>query len=265
MGSTVVYREDFLGETAFPTTPEVDLIGLGSFESATVGDPPPLVPTPDGVAGLVDLTVAGQGGTGIQQVIVGSPTGASFGSSQIGVSGRFSGFDPTYIGAGSAGMGIVLSDGVINAIGMLVDGSQGLMQLGVFESNSGGFINQRTLQLSFEQRAAILAGAAFDLDLWVDVDQGVAVATLDMGGSSVLATPMIGLNALAGDFYGIAAFTQMLDVVGGADDVLAVNLHELSATVPEPSTALLIAMGLGCLAAQRRGLQGKREPGTAPS
>ena len=101
----------------------------------------------------------------------------------------------------------------------------------------------------------------------VDLQRDVAHATLTVDENIVATSPELGFSVFTTQSFGFQAYAlvndsnEPLGLDFGADDSLAVNLHELSVAVPEPSTTLLLASSLATLAAlaAQRSRRARRE------
>ena len=261
-----VYRENFLGETGFPTTPEVDPTGMGGLSPFVAGDGPPPIPIVDGIGGTVTLAAAsslGPAGESASVVVGGGSFGPSLEFFQVG--GTFQNFSRTFNGIGAVQANVSVVDDLLTAsvVAILGDGSDGDMSIIVLEQAFAGTSNdQLRVTLPDSVRVAILGGASFDIELLVDRQLGTATASLGVG-SDVFATPELTLTRLGSNNIGVLTSSSLvLDFVDdpnfggpmdfGADDSVSVQLVELWAAVPEPSTGLLVSLGLVWLVGCRR-------------
>ncbi len=146
------------------------------------------------------------------------------------------------------------------------------MELVIHEQDEGNLadFDQIRVLVTSTMRSRIIMGDDFDLDLLFDALLGTAVATLTVDADET-ATPALGLSRLNGlaspgaALISISAlehnmFPAFPEIELDADDFIEVDLVELRAAIPEPSTALLLASGLVALAVGRtrvRGLAGR--------
>jgi hypothetical protein len=137
-------------------------------------------------------------------------------------------------------------------------GGAPFMDLGIFSSGGGllGFDLLRTAPLPNAVRTDILSGALFELDVLLRADEATATARLAVGASEFTTDPLTltRLDSPVGGLLNVFALQHNFfpGTPLGRDDTISVDLTEVRMFVPEPSTGLLLAVGLTALAAGRQ-------------
>jgi hypothetical protein len=190
-----IYQESY-DQESFPMTPEIDVLGLGTFNAGTGGQGPPPVPVPTGTAAFVTATSTGGG---LPDEIPGTGTAAdpllALGIPYL-VGGRFENFrvtasrsDPS----GILGVGFVATALFDSAGGYAVSASVysaeygvvGTPTLNVAEINANAVLALDTITLP-----APFDLAAFDLVLYVDPVSRTATALVTSGGTTFQTAPI---------------------------------------------------------------------------
>lgn len=172
--ANLIYEESYVGETGYPTTPEVDLIGAGGLSPLLDGGAvPPTIA--DGEAAVALSTPPSS------QAVGSAFPGAGVGTSSIGLRGWFNDLDPASP-EGQVNAGVQAFYPVEGGIAALVTiqsmGGGSIGALTMFDGLSGS----TSLPLGAAQVAAILAGTPFTVDLFVDRGAALASGSLDMPG-----------------------------------------------------------------------------------
>jgi hypothetical protein len=265
-----IWSESFVGETAFPMTPEVDTLGLGSGVDHAEGEP--------GFTSGIAFT-----GTALTVSVESSPfgdpnfppvlennvrgigiDGVSLGPTQdVGLRGKYESFSGTRLGPNARFEAIVAfaTPGTTIAGPLLQDFSDtsaGDMFLSLTESGGGLAL----LQLTAAEKAAVTSGLEFHIDLAIDRATNIASTSflIDPGGSAFHRDTSLALTALGtqtitgfGQFAGTGNVSFSPSVDYGAGDTLVIDFIDPDLfVVPEPSAALLLALGLAGIAAMRR-------------
>ncbi|MEM7413237.1 MAG: hypothetical protein AAF430_23605 [Myxococcota bacterium] len=236
-GYAPIYRENFIGETTFPTTPETDAYGVGGLELLDIvpGTNSTLTLNP---AGWFDLKIGLFGLEGLTRGDDVVPTLPG----QFGVRGVFSGFEFGQLEsqAGvifqttqdpSPGIGLTaavfMEDGVVPvlAISQVIPARVSFREVGV--------------DLPPAMSQAILDGDVFWIDLVVDLSTAEATASLSTDGME-LQTPVIDIGALTlGDIRGLGQMSWNYAMCcGGTDHRVTVHQLEGFVPLPEPSGGL---------------------------
>jgi len=186
-----VYQESY-NEASFPMTPEIDLLGLGTFNAGTGGQGPP----PTGSAAFVTATSTGGGlpdeipGTGVAA----DPLLAL--DIPYSVTGRYENYsltasrsDPSGIlGVGSVATALYDVAGGYALSASVFQADQGVPlapQMNIAEINANVILVISSLTLS-----APFDPAAFDLELVVDPIAGTALARVTSGGQTFETAPI---------------------------------------------------------------------------
>ncbi|MEM9175485.1 MAG: CSLREA domain-containing protein [Myxococcota bacterium] len=182
----LVYLEDFEAETAFPLTPEIDLISAGSLVSPLVVSDQPVTLTGTSARFFADPTLVPNNAT----VGVASGGLAPLAFDSFAMRGRYSSFASTddetgFLAVGAAfDIGAVVAAGV-SAILTVEPNASGAPVAALLITQSDGFggipIVQSVL-LSTAKATAIAAGASAELDLLIDRDLGTATASVAVDG-----------------------------------------------------------------------------------
>lgn len=220
-----VYSEIFLGETAFPTHPEVDEIAAGGLAGIAedAGGGPGTLPT---LSGLVIQASVSQPGTIAAGVRI---VPAGLGSEPFGLRGRFARMavpddSSAYVSMG-AGIDATTATriGISTSMSLVVDaGGVASGTLAIIESDGDPLtLSLETVALSAAEAAAIETGASFVLDVTVDVESGTAAATVDVAGFPTRSTPTLALT-LASPTDRVDGLAQVLgtsDLTGAPSSV----------------------------------------------
>jgi CSLREA domain-containing protein len=187
----VVYREDYVGEVAYPTMPEVDEIAAGGLEAEAI-------PGPGAGPVLSDLAAHASVSLGDEQTTFFGAN--SFGPGSIGIRGRYSGMSLSSNSSGAAvlkGFFATLTDDIdIDAYVGAARDSMGDLSDGFFGIvDEVGMVTQVTL--SEAEAAALAGGAEFTLDLLVDRELASAAASLDIVGFSTRIVGPISIDPAA--------------------------------------------------------------------
>ena len=200
-----IYEETYVGEQSTPLTPEVDTTMVGGlivsdFDNASLtGDalhifiPNPAPPAPlESNLGLAHSP---------------TPTTSTIGSASIGVRGRFA--NVLIAGTGDGWADVVVSTGIdIGARVYMI--SPGIAILGVGPTDLDG---STLVLLPSPHALAVLAGAPFWIDLFVDTNAGTASASVEISGFSSVSAPVAVLDPF------VAGFTRVTQR-GGVEDVI---------------------------------------------
>ncbi len=192
----VVYREDFVGETAYETTPEIDEIagvGLVGLDTGGPGDGPVLT------GSAARATIAAAGPT-VQWVFL---PFTSFGAGPARLRTTASSWSTASEGAGLVGLEVELE---------AASGSARVSALVEIENDPGGttvgfggFVlgqnpaagpgSSLSLTLTPAELAVIEAGGAFEIELTVDRDAATATATIEVSGQPPQSLGPISIDA----------------------------------------------------------------------
>ncbi|MCR9095727.1 MAG: hypothetical protein NXI30_16015 [bacterium] len=268
-----VYLEDFDAETGYPTVPDIDLLGLGGqigqdvlTDGTTGAGAPELI---GGVArGLVTLDFPLP--FPISEVTVVDAT--NWGLGDIGMRGRFAGTQMVGDGSGFASMRSTHVDGadvyrVTMTVLMVRSGAteSASLRLELFELF--GPTTASTLDLTPAEANALLGGAIFDLDLFLDRAAQLATGSISIQGFS---EEEVSLSIAAAD--GVAP-TEFLHGGGFAtisatsfqiDEEIVEYYDAVAAPTPVPSLGWRGAW-LVCLLALLMGVVSLRPEGAASS
>ena len=206
-----VYIEDFEGEIAFPTTPEVDTLGFGGTLAFRSGNPLPLAPTISDGEALIAVQEASPftvplRGSGVEVPI------SMLADSAIGVSGCFDGYetvkDPTNGQFQTAA--VTLSDSTLDngASGYLLELGSGALRLAVSNLGPGILLGYDDVFLTTSAEDAIRGGMPFVVELLFDGTARTAQASLTVGGET---------------FTTDAMSSSTFDLMDAIDAVLLVN------------------------------------------
>lgn len=213
---TAVYVEDFVSETSFPTTPELDLEEFGGFGLLQAGRGTFIPPVFDPSNGRITLETQSQDGPCTTNCIPGDGdlnltalvAGTSVsGTSEIPapiairVTAEFENYLSNLVapGADSVGLFVQALDPSGNrpqincVLAELRFGSESFFELGINEQSPG--LDQLTLRVPDNFAAAIRAGSRFHLDLLVNRRAGTAISVLRIG-ADMLTTPPLTLTRI---------------------------------------------------------------------
>ena len=187
---TLILVEDFTGETAFPTTPELNTAGfVGLNAGAGVNDTTP--PTIGG--GVVDLTLSDTAGASFFDFKAANATGVALASEDVTIRGEFSSVTATSTPQAFGGVGVTLvTSGGVSLRGQIASGG-GAPELAVLISDTMGntigndtvplpsLPSSYTIDLLFDRSLQTLVAVAY-------VDSGLAYMTAPIDTSTVLTT-----------------------------------------------------------------------------
>ena len=209
----LVYHEDFVGETTFPTSPEVNLLSAGAASSAGVDGNSNFFGGMGISGGVVVSSIHSEVPSAIQNFSVPSNFSSSFGMRST--------FDSFSLGLAPAdGQGSV---GVGAAFGPFVGSPptgavSAEVQISRISGSTTGFVVVRyfgsssvTLDLTFVAlsagaTSAVLGGTPFTVDLAFDKTTMIATASVDIAGVGVTTAPPL-------DASGVATITSSTPLV----------------------------------------------------
>jgi hypothetical protein len=242
--STLVYLEDFDGETNFPTTPEVNTLSIGDNSGVAVDGASNLVDFLGPVGGVVPISISGEIPSTIANVLVlGTFTNS------VGMRGVFHNFSIGVAPAdGLARAGVAITFGTLSTptsnLGatLFIDRTGGVITGGiVFEYAEPPAATVFSLtSLAVSELNAVLAGASFTVDFALDKDTLIATASVDIEGEGEFTAAPFDLSGFSGitpsstlAANGFVAIEHL-----GAD--LAVEIDDMSifvyAAPPPPSS-----------------------------
>jgi cysteine-rich repeat protein len=213
-GYTLVYQEDFEGETAFPTTPEVNLLSIGPNSAAVFDGNEQLVSVVSSISGgVVGAFIQSVFPTAVMNMDVPSTFANSF-----AMRGNFIGFEFDFPPSDGSG-----ATGVIAAFGPMVNGdptavvSTGIALARISSVETGSLVVRyeeplkapisTSIPLSASAVSAVLSGAAFTTDLVFDKTTMIATGSVDIAGIGEVAAPPV-------DASSIAAITPSSPLIG---------------------------------------------------
>ncbi|MEM7410466.1 MAG: hypothetical protein AAF430_09565 [Myxococcota bacterium] len=204
-----IYREDYEAETVFPTTPEEDVLGIAGmsgFDTLLTGEPA----LQSGAAQVFASGPINLEGTAID-------TAATLGANDFGLRGQYA--NVTMVGDGTAFAGLssaveITRDAISVGVRMQRQAGNESAELRVsLVSGADGVtvIAEAFLALSGREAAALLGGAAFTLDLFVDRGSNRALGSIRVDGYPE--TPPVDIDLFGVGTSAIASASQL----GGFD------------------------------------------------
>jgi hypothetical protein len=239
VGTGLIYLETFVDD-GYPTTPEVDHRGVGGligFSTPFFGSGPAYV----GGVPHVHLDPA----SGFTGLFHGPQAFDPHDSSRLGLRGGYANFAVEGGGgSGSSEMWASFSETATTPLGALVvvgtDGATDSGQLVLSAPGSFEDVNLPTATVT-----AILSGAGYEIDLFVDRTAETAVASVTVDGFPAVETPVLALAQFARATF--AGFAHGADLRGGSStvdvDLTSFAIHALGVAIPTmgtPATALEI-------------------------
>lgn len=234
-GASVVYRELLAGETTYPTTPEIDKIGAGGFIGASI--PLGSAPTLTGSAAHVSLPYPGPFSRLlllIQSNVLGeSSFGLRAGFENLTASSP--GFSRSEV---SAGFDLPTHPIVGVLLAVAHNPGNDSAQLSVLNSSQAGG-GAESVPIPPAALAALVAGAAFEIDLFVDRSKQTAVGSVAINGFGTIETPVLALTQVGGNLTG---WNQAAGHSSPGPDQLDVDLtsFEVHALVPQVPALRLV-------------------------
>lgn len=243
-GLTLIYQEDFEGETGFPTLPEVNTLSVG--DNSSIGLDGLNVPFPALFisGGAAIGSIHSRVPTAVQNVHVPATFSDSFGMRAT--------FDSFSVGIapadGSGAAGVVAVFGTLPNPTSVISASIGIARN--FGSTTGFVILEyeeppaspvsSVVALGPAGISAVLAGASFTVELIFDKDTLIATGSADIVGIGVITAPPLDVSAVAGISSSIplAAMNLFLAEHFGFD--ADVRMEDLSVFTPTPPPATLI-------------------------
>ncbi|MAG29621.1 MAG: hypothetical protein CL908_01860 [Deltaproteobacteria bacterium] len=192
---SLVYAEDYQGESVYLTTPELDAMSAGGMDGegeTPLGGSPKPGPVLTGTAARASLTTTAPGAAGFHAMLL--RNGTNFGPGPVGFRSRGSvdTFDLTPpVGSVSATFFVyasfdtpsVASATVWGAVTLAHDSGTTTAALTLFEGDGGGgIVPIGAVALPTAEAAALLVGAPFELDLIVDRDTLAATTSVEITG-----------------------------------------------------------------------------------
>lgn len=219
--TVLAYDENFVGETIYPTTPEIDLFAAGGLA------PDPSAGSP---AALVGSSVQFQVSQsdfrdGVELIL--DPDTISTVESDVGMRGEYSGVDFSGSGEGRIIqlLRFTLDDDLVlggsfvgSALQIMEFQSNQIAMLWVREERDRieppaiSYSDSRITNLSLVDANRILAGEEFTLDVAIDRTQGTAQASIQIGGDPEITTDALPL--LYAQDYSVSSARQYLDLAG---------------------------------------------------
>ena len=254
-----VYRETHT-ESAFPLTPEIDLLGAGGMFGASNGNGGAAAPFQSG-SGYA-ATASGQLGPILVETsaLVTASAGVA-GANTLGMRANFDNATLVANGVARATASVGTLFAGTNVSGAISLEDTGSVILTIAESTiSSGIVGLDVVSLDAFDSALITAGSAFAIDILIDRSLNTAAASVRITGGGAYSSNTLALSAVAGP---ATAFVQsgivwnseptIPDFFGG-DDSFSVILEDIAvfSSIPEPTTGLLVACGLGWLGHRRR-------------
>ncbi len=231
-GQTLVYQENFEGETGFPTLPEVNLFSVGANSSVGVDGNNMPFSAPFISGGVAVGSIHSEVPTATQNVHVPATFTETF-----GMRATFNSFSlGAGPGDGSGSAGVVAAFGTLPTPTSVVEASLGMNRIA--GSNAAFVIltyNEppatpvtNFLVLSPSAVSAVLGGTPFTVDLAFDKTTLIATATVDVSGIGVFTAPPLDVSGVAGitSSTPLAATNLFLSENFGAD--LDVNMEDIS-------------------------------------
>lgn len=191
-GLPIAYVEDFQGESGATTTPNYDLLGIGPVTHQG---------TLDGSAALFTVSPSGPF-TAAHIPVVDQATVSTFGSN-VGSRVEYASMSFSGDGAASTGLDIWFTDPALRVTGRVEITRTGgaysaTFTVAEFDVDNATEITE-SVSLTSGQATAIGTGAAFRIDVLVDVAALTAVATLETDNVLVATTPTLALEDLTTD------------------------------------------------------------------
>jgi hypothetical protein len=257
---SLVYLEDFAGETGSPMTPEFDPLGIGgaiAFKQLGNGAP--------GIAfgyGVILFSVAATAGsTPVEQAGVHVLAGVTDDGEIVGVGAPFSSWNTDLGGDGQLFAGVYLSSSSVGIAATVqettLEGANEIaLVLAELDVTGGTTRPSQSAVLDAAARAAVEGGQAFLVELRYDRGAEVARARLTAPGVQVDTQPLSPtlLDGVTLSFAGAAA--RAVNVLGstdlGRDDAITVAVEELALLAPEPAGVACGLAALGVLAVSVR-------------
>lgn len=229
--SMEIYVEDYVGETAYPTTPEVSTLTTDGLTAVfTMGAGPG--PTLDGTNALVD--VSNDEFEGSILVVPGHSNTfgarAAFRSMATGLD-QTMGFNITaFMGTHAVRAGLVVTD---------VDGGPDTGSVSVCVApGTDPCTPGATFPLSASEATAILGGAIFDLDLLVDRESNEAIASAEVSGFTAVTTDPLSLSLNASSsLVGILHVVQGSGLASTTGAIAAFRIYDLPSFSLDDMTA----------------------------
>lgn len=196
--SDLLYQETYTGETTSPTSPEADTISLGGLSQGGAV-------TLTGTVAQVDAPCCGPSTGGIMWSA--SPSTSTHGAADVGARAYFD--DLTIAGDGTiqATVGVEVNDSTIVAgIRLTRSGSTDSALFRLLEGFGG---TEALLALTTAETTALLGGAPFTVDLFIDRTAETAIASVQIDGFAETTTAPMALT------YGAATGFELVLQSGG--------------------------------------------------
>ena len=255
-----IYSEDFEAETGFPTSPEIDSLSIGGLEVylGPIGNQPPdptvsggrvhlqTAPFPDSLQTPYSANGVRFGASGTSPALgvrieAGAHSLSSVDTEWFGFEAEF--FQSTASVSFVSG-GISFEDSGGGPVLSLVS-----QQTTFIFPGGGATTTNESVPLSPALSNAVLSGAFYELDVFIDSDDSVLVTSLEMDGVGSAETPSLSLSGLAAGgvpLVGNVSIRQSIPAIPRTHTA-EIESVQLYSDVPEPAFAASLLLGTAAL------------------
>jgi hypothetical protein len=218
---TPFYVEDYQGESSYPTSPEVDALGIGALTPLLLGNAPlPPPPTLTGTSARLEMSTSA-GAEEFQGVGLTNATPMSLGPDlDLALHIEADSFTESLVGDGLVVLGATLfSDSGVNVFASLVHPPELATMWLVLGEETDSVVGETVVFLSMTATAAILSGGAFEIDLVLDRQAGSIAGAITANAEEFIA-PTLLLSQLGTQSIVRMSHTSLIDNTFGDDDGL---------------------------------------------